>query len=141
MTEIKRSIVIAAPVEKVWAQIHPKNWTRLFNFVKEVRGYTNGQAGVGTTAKVIAGDPDTPLIQYDVEITEFVEKKKIAYRRYGGPLTGDATMILKSLPNGTRLERTSHYEDDLSEETIKTLSAGMEKDNEKIKNLVEAAKP
>ncbi len=138
MTEITRSILINASAEKVWAQIHPKNWTKLFNFVKEVQGYSDGQAGVGTQAKVIAGDADTPLIQYNVEITEFVENEKIGYRRFGGPLTGDAVILLKSIPNGTLMVRTSFYEDDLSPETIKTISSGIEKDNEKIKKLVEA---
>lgn len=137
MTEITRKIAIAAPPEKVWAQIHPKNWTKLFNFVKEVYGYSDGQAGVGTQAKVVAGDADTPLIQYNVEITEFVENEKIAYRRFGGPLTGDAVILLKPVKDGTLLERTSYYEDDLSEETIRTISTGIEKDNQKIKRLVE----
>ncbi len=137
MTEITRSITIAAPPEKVWLQIHPKNWTKLFNFVKEVYGYSDGKAGVGTQAKVVAGDADTPLIQYNVEITEFIENEKIEYRRFGGPLTGEAVILLERVQNGTLLKRTSFYEDDLSEDTIRTISTGIEKDNQKIKKLVE----
>lgn len=138
MTEITRSISINAAPEKVWALIHPKNWTKIFDFVKDVHGYTDGKAGVGTQARVSAGDPDAPLIQYNVEITEFVENEKIGYRRFGGPLTGEAVILLHSIPNGTLMVRTSYYEDDLSPETIKTISSGIEKDNEKIKKLVEA---
>ncbi|HEX9654045.1 MAG TPA: SRPBCC family protein [bacterium] len=140
MTEITRSVTISASPEKVWAQIHPKNWTKLFDFVKEVYGYTDGKAGVGTQAKVVAGDADTPLIQYNVEITEFIENQKIGYRRYGGPLTGEAVILLRPAPMGTLMERISYYEDDLSQDTIKTISAGIEKDNEKIKTLVEDAR-
>jgi hypothetical protein len=138
MTEITRSININASAQKVWEQIHPKKWTKLFNFVKEVYGYADGEAGVGTQAKVAVGDADTPLIQYNVEITEFVENERIAYRRYGGPLTGEALILLKPIQNGTLLERISYYEDDLSPGTIETISVGIEKDNEKIKRLVEA---
>ena len=65
------------------------------------------------------------------------EKTKIAYRRYGGTLVGGGVIQLKSLQNGTLLKRRSIYDDDLSKETIQSLSEGMEKDNLRIKKMAE----
>ncbi|MFQ5770081.1 MAG: SRPBCC family protein [bacterium] len=137
MTDITRSIEISASVEKVWLCIHPQNWTKIFNFVKGVNGFTNGKAGLGTRAEVVAGKDDLTAIKYNVEITEFLEHQKIAYRRYGGPLTGKGVIQLKSLPNGTLLTRTAHYDDALSEQTIEALSEDIEYDNFRIKKIVE----
>ncbi len=136
MTEIKRSIEIAATNEQVWDCIHPKNWKSIFCFVKNVDGYEQGKSGVGTLASIIAGD-DIAAIKYNVEVTELAEKTKIAYRRYGGPLVGNGVIQLKSLQKGTLLKRTSIYDDDLSEATIQSLSEGMEKDNARIKKIAE----
>jgi len=139
MTEIKRSLEIVATNERVWDCIHPKNWKRIFHFVKNVNGYEQGKFGVGTQASIIAGGEDSS-IEYNVEVTELSEKTKIAYRRYGGPLGGKGVIQLKSLQKGTLLKRTSIYDDDLSEETIQSLSEGMEKDNLRVKKVAEAPK-
>jgi len=136
MTEIKRSIEITATNERVWDCIHPKNWQNIFHFVKNVDGYDHGKSGVGTQASISAGDEST-AIKYNVEVTELTEKTKIAYRRYGGPLVGGGVIQLKSLQNGTLLKRRSIYDDDLSKETIQSLSEGMEKDNLRIKKMAE----
>ena len=136
MTEISRSIEISAAPDKVWSYIDPKNWTKIFEFVREVNGYTAGKPGVGTQAKVVAGEADS-AVKYNVEITEFKEGEKIIYRRYGGPLTGRGVIQLKPLHKGTLFVRTSYYDDDLSEETMQALCAGMEKDNTKMKRNVE----
>ncbi|MFQ5709150.1 MAG: SRPBCC family protein [bacterium] len=138
MTEIRRSIEISAPKEKVWSFINPKNWADLFDSVESVDGYNDGQPGVGTKASVVAGNDALTTIKYRVEITEFLESNRIVYRRYGGPLSGKGIIELKELQIGTLLERVSQYDDDLSENILDTLSAGMEKDNLKIKQLVEA---
>lgn len=136
MTEIKRSIEIAATNERVWALVHPENWENIFHFVKNVDGYDPGKSGVGIQASIIAGHEST-AIKYNVEVTELTEKTRIAYRRYGGPLVGKGVIQLKSLQSGTLLKRTSVYDDDLSEETIQSLSEGMEKDNLRIKKMAE----
>jgi len=52
-------------------------------------------------------------------------------------LVGKGVIQLKSLQRGTLLKRTSVYDDDLSEETIQSLSEGMEKDNLRIKKMAE----
>ena len=140
MTEITRSIEILASRNRVWTHIHPRNWTQIFNFVKDVNGYSeDGEAGVGTRADVIAGN-DENAVKYHVEVTEFVEKSRIAYRRYGGPLSGTGEIQIRSIGTGTLLRRTTVYNDDLSEETIKSISVGMETDNMRLKNLVETLK-
>src|SRR3990172_1337368 len=137
MTEITRSIEISSAKDKVWSHIHPSKWTKIFNFVKEVNGYTNGEAGVGTKARVVAGKDETTAVKYNVEITEFVPNVKIVYRRYNGPLKGKGEIHIKALQSGTLLKRTSYYDDNLSESTIKTLSEGMENDNLRIKTIIE----
>ena len=139
MTEIKRSIEIAATNERVWDCIHPKNWENIFHFVKNVDGYDPGKSGVGTRASISAGDEST-AIKYNVEVTELTENTKITYRRYGGPLVGKGVIQLKPLQSGTLLKQTSVYDDDLSEETIQSLSEGMEKDNLRIKKMAETTK-
>ena len=139
MTEIKRSIEIAATNERVWDCIHPKNWENIFHFVKNVDGYDPGKSGVGTRASISAGDEST-AIKYNVEVTELTENTKITYHRYGGPLVGKGVIQLKPLQSGTILKRTSVYDDDLSEETIQSLSEGMEKDNLRIKKMAETTK-
>ncbi len=140
MTEITRSIEICAPAEKVWSCIDPANWTNVFTSVKEVDGDLNGEVGNGTRFTVVAGIDELTTIRYNIEITDYLKNKKIAYRRFGGPLPGTGMMQLKSLQNGTLLVRTSHYDDDLSEETMNTLCEGMERDNKKIKKMVEEMK-
>ncbi|MFQ5651019.1 MAG: SRPBCC family protein [bacterium] len=137
MTEITRSIEIQASRNRVWAHIQPRNWTKIFDFVREVNGCTeDGEAGVGTEARIETGEDDT-AVKYKVAITEFVEHSRIAYRRYGGPLTGKGEIQIKSLGSGTLLRRTSYYDDDLSKETIRMLSEGLEKDNQRLKSTIE----
>ncbi len=137
MTEITRSIEIFAPRDRVWAHIEPQNWTRIFNFVKEVHGYPVTEAGVGTKVNVVAGVNGKNSVKYSVEILEIVEKEKIVYRRYDGPLTGTGVIQIKSLHTGTHLRRISYYTDDLSPETLRTLGVAMEKDNLRLKQVIE----
>ncbi|NIR53015.1 SRPBCC family protein [candidate division KSB1 bacterium] len=138
MTEISRSIEISAPTDKVWSHIDPKNWTQIFHSIQRVNGYSSGKPGIGTQATVVAGVNEESAIKYNIEITEFQEKQKIEYKRFGGPLTGRGMIRLRPLQKGTLLTRTSYYDDDLSEETIQALSEGMENDNEKIKTTIES---
>lgn len=138
MTEITRQIEIAESPQKVWSQIDPSNWPNIFSSVKEVNGSTNGQPGVGTRVKIVAGEKHDYSIQYNIEITEFKKMEKIAYRRFGGPLPGKAMMQIKPLQKGVLFVRTSYYDDDLSDETMQMLCEGMEKDNARIKELVES---
>jgi hypothetical protein len=79
-------------------------------------------------------------ISYNIEITEFIEKTKIAYRRYGGPLSGKGVIELRPLQSGTVLTRTGFYDDSLAEETIKSICDGIEQDNLRIKKTVENSK-
>jgi hypothetical protein len=78
-------------------------------------------------------------VQYSIEITGFKERERIEYRRYAGPLPGKGRMELKPIQSHTVFSRTSYYEDDLSEDTIQALSDGIERDNLKLKRLVEGA--
>ena len=138
MTEIKRSIEISAPGDRVWDCIQPQNWTKLFNFVENVDGCNESKSGIGTKATILAGEEGSTAVRYNVEVIELEEESKIVYRRYGGPLGGKGEIQLRSLQNGTLLTRKGIYEDNLSEETIDLLSEGMEKDNKKIKKMAES---
>jgi hypothetical protein len=139
MTEITRSVEIAADRDSVWSHIRPENWPTIFDFVTEVNGNTNaGSPGLGTQAQVIAGDKDT-AITYHIEIIEYKQKERISYRRFGGPLSGKGIIEIQSLHSGTVLRRTSYYDDDLAGETIDALCKSMEGDNLRIKELVEAS--
>ncbi len=139
MTEIIRSIEIEAPRNRVWSYIHPCNWSRIFNFVKAVDGSLDEAPAVGMIAEVEAGGDTIGQVKYMVKITEFVEKERIAYHRFSGPLSGKGLIQLRALNTGTLLRRTSFYNDALSEQTIFELSSGMERDNLRLKQLVETS--
>ncbi len=140
MTKITRSIEIIASMNRVWSHIQPASWPMIFNFVKEVDGYTEGDDGVGVTATFETPSPAGVGIKYKVRITEFVEKRRIAYDRYDGPLKGRGLIQVRSLQTGTLLRRTSFYDDPLSEDTVRVLSEGMEQDNLRLKHLIETLK-
>ncbi len=106
--------------------------------MKSVNGYSDdGEAGVGTTADIVAGGADA-AVSYHIEITEFVKDSRIVYRRYGGPLSGRGKIEVRSTGFGTTVQRTSYYDDALSEDTIKSLGAGIDKDNLRLKRVAEA---
>ena len=100
----------------------------------------NDEPGIGTRATIVAGDEPMP-VQYEIEVIDIVENERIIYRRYDGPLIGSGIIELKSLHSGTLFKRCNVYEDALSEEIITELSAGMEKDNLRIKRLIETSLP
>jgi uncharacterized membrane protein len=139
MTEITRSIEIAAPREVVWSHVQPKRWPEIFDFVLEVNGLgDHSAAAVGAEALVVAGDQETQ-VQYKIEVTEMQDRERIAYRRFDGPLAGRGLIQLKALQNGTLFRRISYYDDVLTEQTIEALSKGMEKDNLRIKTRIETS--
>lgn len=137
MTEITRSIKIDASPQHAWSCLYPQNWLKIFDFVRNVEDYHEESHGVGTHAKVVAQIDDEASIRYNVEITEFVEEKRIVYKRYGGPLSGTGVLQLRPLKTGVLLRRKNYYQEDLSEDTIEAISAGMEKENLGLKKLIE----
>lgn len=88
MTRIERSIVIEAPVEKVFAFVND-----LDNFIKaqpsemkmEVLSRDEGPQRVGFTVKtrVKIGDQ---VWEVEVETTEFVENERVSMRQTGGAM-------------------------------------------------------
>ena len=88
MTRIERSIVIEAPVEKVFAFV-----SDLDNFIKaqppemkmEVLSRDEGPQRVGFTvkARVKIGDQ---VWEVEVETTEFVENERVSMRQTGGAM-------------------------------------------------------
>jgi len=137
MSLITKSIEILASRDQVWSYLDPSKWTEIFTFGKDVNVQTNGPSGVETTA-IFEPDPNNDLwVKYNIKITEFVIGEKIAYQRYGGPLAGHGLISIHSLQTGTLFRRKGSYNDNLSNETIKMLSGGMENDNRRLKNMIE----
>ena len=113
MTRIERSIVIEAPVEKVFAFV-----TDLDNFVKinppetemEILSRDEGPQRVGSTAKVRAKVGDQ-VWEVEVETTEFVKNKKQAVRQKGGPMKKfDMLDLFEPADGGTKWTAIVEYE-------------------------------
>jgi len=113
LTKIERSIVIEAPVEKVFAFV-----TDLDNFVKinppetemEILSRDEGPQRVGFTAKVRAKVGDQ-VWEVEVETTEFVENKKQAVRQKGGPMKKfDMLDLFEPADGGTKWTSIVEYE-------------------------------
>ena len=113
MTRVERSIVIEAPVEKVFAFV-----TDLDNFVKinppetemEILSRDEGPQRVGFTAKVRAKVGDQ-VWELEVETTEFVENKKHAARQKGGPMKKfDMLDTFETADGGTKWTSIVEYE-------------------------------
>lgn len=113
MTRIERSIVIEAPVEKVFAFV-----TDLDNFVKtnppememKVLSRDEGPQRVEFTAKVRA-KAGGQVWEVEVETTEFVKNKKHAARQKGGPMKKfDMLDMFEPANGGTKWTSIVEYE-------------------------------
>lgn len=113
MARIERSIVIEAPVEKVFAFV-----TDLDNFIKtqppememEVLSRDEGPQRAGFIAKVRAKVGDQ-VWELEVETTEFVKNKKHAARQKGGPMKKfDMLDMFEPADGGTKWTSIVEYE-------------------------------
>jgi len=113
LTKIERSIVIEAPVEKVFAFV-----TDLDNFIKasspememEVLSRDEGPQRVGFIAKVRAKVGDR-VWELEVETMEFVKNKKHAARQKGGPMKKfDMLDMFEPADGGTKWTSIVEYE-------------------------------
>ena len=113
MTKIERSIVIEAPVEKVFAFV-----TDLDNFVKinppetemEILSRDEGPQRVGFTAKVRAKVGDQ-VWEVEVETIEFVKNKRAVVRQKGGPMKKfDMLDLFEPADGGTKWTSIVEYE-------------------------------
>ena len=113
MARIERSIVIEAPVEKVFAFV-----TDLDNFLKtqppememEILSRDEGPQRVGfkTKARAKVGDQ---VWEVEVETTEFVENERHANRQKGGPMKKFLmTDLFEPTDGGTKWTTIVEYE-------------------------------
>ncbi len=113
MTKIERSIVIEAPVEKVFAFVNDFD-----NFIKtqppevemEVLSRDEGPPRVGSTVKVRTKIGDQ-VLEVEVETTEFVENEKVVNQQKGGALKKMImTDTFEPTDGGTRWTSIVEYE-------------------------------
>lgn len=113
MPRIEKSIVIKAPVEKVFAFV-----TNVDNFGKtqppememEVLSRDEGPSRVGFTAKIRA-KAGGQVWEVEDEITEFVENERYSGRQKGGALKKFVhTSLFEPVEGGTKLTSIVEYE-------------------------------
>ena len=111
MTKLTKSIEIEAPPEKVFAFITDvKKGNELTKGFAEAEYTSKGPVGVGTTQHAVAKAGGSQA-EFDMEITEFVENKKISMHTIGASklkMTGSHT--LEPTAKGTKLTNTAEYE-------------------------------
>ena len=113
MTRIERSIVIEAPVEKVFAFVNDFD-----NFIKtqppememEILSRDEGPQRVGFTLKVRTKVGDQ-VWELEVETTEFVENERLSMRQKGGPMKKfDMFDMFEPTDGGTKWTSILEYE-------------------------------
>lgn len=103
MARIEKSVVINAPAEKVYA------------FCSDIEGYTRFMEG----AKEIKATGDTSAhwkmemagrtVEFDTEMTENIENKKIAWKS-GGDFAAVGSWAFEPADEGTKIEMVMDYE-------------------------------
>jgi len=109
LTRIERSIEIKSPPEKVWPLLL---WERCAEYnpsIKSVKSTSEKKRGVGATAHVL-GKGDGQKFEYDIEVTEYVENDKCAWRTTSGDWTALGSNILKPTEAGTELTMMIDYQ-------------------------------
>jgi uncharacterized protein YndB with AHSA1/START domain len=100
MPEQSNTITIARPVGDVFAFLaDAENDTQWRGGVIEMTGA--GGQGVGATYRQIVAGPGGRRIDADVEITEFVPDRRIAFRTTKGPVRPTGSYDLQTRDGGT----------------------------------------
>lgn len=144
MARIEKSIEISAPSEKVWPMLF---WDRLpewLDGIKEAKYTSEDKDSVGATAHVI-GETAGIKVEFDVEITEYIENEKATWRSTAGNLTAIGLTTLKTTETGTKLTLMMDY--DLPYSILgkivdklmvsRDIEKGFERSLEKLKNTLE----
>jgi len=114
VTKLMKSIDIAAPPEKVWAFLldeeKSNEATKGFSQFK----YTSkGPVGVGTTSHYVTGEVSGSKgsrMEFDTEINEFIENKKLSSHTIGASkFKGATTFTLEPTAKGTKLTMSMDY--------------------------------
>jgi uncharacterized membrane protein len=110
MAEVRESISIDAPAERVWHAVHEdvRNFTKWTTNVKRVQKVSPGPAGEGTVYRYTL---DTPAGEHVLEIehTEWRKPKRCAGEYVGGPVTGTWSYSYSERDGVTKLTYVSEF--------------------------------
>lgn len=144
MARIEKAIEIAAPPEKVWSMLY---WDRIpewLDGIKEAEYTSEEKDVVGATAHVV-GETAGIRVEFDIEITEYLEFEGATWRSTAGNFTAIGLTTLKPTEAGTELTLVMDY--DLPYSILgriidkllvsRDMDSGFERGLEKLKNMLE----
>jgi uncharacterized membrane protein len=108
VARIEQSIVIDAPKERIWAMLL---WDQIPEWLGIITAaeYTSAmRKGVGATAHVV-GETASIRSEWDVEITEYVENERAAWRTTSGDLTAIGLTTLQPTDTGVKVTFVIDY--------------------------------
>ena len=111
MTKITKSIEIGASPEKVFAFMISDNMNDVWGKWMEGKWTSKGPVGVGSIGHFVA-KPDFKIKgEWDEEVTEFEENKKMAMRTVeGSKMKMGVTGLLEPTATGTKVTYIEEYE-------------------------------
>ena len=109
MARIERSIEAKAPIKKVWAfMINFENYPSFFKGLKKLEYITEQRSGVGAKTHWVM-ESGGQEIEWEAEITEWVENKKMAWRSTSG-MKNNGYWSIEPTEAGTKLTLMMEYE-------------------------------
>jgi uncharacterized membrane protein len=108
LTRVEKSIEVNVPPEKIWPLVKWENVPQVFESLKKMEWTSEGHNKVGSTLHLtteVAGVKQ----ESDVEITEWVENEKAAWRTIGGNATIIFSSTFSPTKNGTKVTFTQDY--------------------------------
>lgn len=144
MTRIEKSIEIKATPEKVFNYI--KNFEKQPEYMPGIKEHTitsEKKEGIGTTSHCVT-EAGGRKVEWDGEITEWEENKKLAWR-CKPPLKNKGSFTLEPTDEGTRVTFVMEYELPYSIigkiidkiKVSKEMEEGVSKGLEKLKDILE----
>jgi len=144
LARIEKSIEISAPPEKVWPMLYWDRVPEWLDGIKEAEYTSEEKDCVGATAHVI-GETAGVKVEFDVEITEYIENEKATWRSTAGNFTAIGLTALKPTEMGTELTLMMDY--DLPYSILgkivdklmvgREIEKGFERSLKKLKNTIE----
>jgi uncharacterized membrane protein len=109
LTRIEKSIEINAPPEKVWGMVEHEKLPEWFELFEKAELTSKEDDKLGATHHMTSELYDIVKIEWDGEITEWIENKMYAWRSIGGPFTGFGSMTLTPTKSGTKFTMVMDY--------------------------------
>ena len=138
MSMLREMIDINKPKSEVWKFMDLARWPDVTTIFSKV---VPEQEAISQGAKfLVTAGPGEEKVKYSVEVTAYDEEQgKLAYERTGGPLPGTSEWVLTSIPTGTRLVYTNHYQHDLNSAVLSSIVRAMERFMEDLRHAIESA--